>query len=70
MQKGAAQPHVYAKDINGLDVIIPNKLLLDKFESSIKIQFDSIENTKNQIKYLTEARNRLLPKLMSGEIEV
>ena len=30
----------------------------------------NIKNYRNQIHKLTEARDRLLPKLMSGEIEV
>ena len=70
MQKGAAQPHVYAKDINNLDVIIPEKLLFDRFELYISTFFDEIKSVEAQIRLLTEARDRLLPKLMSGEIEV
>ena len=70
MQKGSAQPHVYAKDINMLDVIIPEKLLLEKYELYITTFFDKINSIEAQIRLLTEARDRLLPKLMSGEIEV
>ena len=31
---------------------------------------EQILNISSQIRHLTEARDRLLPKLMSGEIEV
>ena len=70
MQKGSAQPHVYAKDINRLDVVVPDLSILDRFEFQASSIFDKIKNAVNQIKKLTEARDRLLPKLMSGEIEV
>ena len=69
MQKGAAQPHVYAKDINALEICIPNKNVLKSFENNASKYFDTIESFQFQIRHLTEARDRLLPKLMSGEIE-
>ena len=70
MQKGAAQPHVYAKDINSLGLCIPIESILKSFEGKISKYFDSISSLQSQIRFLTEARDRLLPKLMSGEIEV
>lgn len=70
LQKGAAQPHVYAKDINALRLLLPKKTILMKYEEIISVYFDSIARMQSQIKLLTEARDRLLPKLMSGEIEV
>ena len=70
MQKGAAQPHVYAKDINSLGLCIPIESILKSFEGKISKYFDSISSLQSQIRLLTEARDRLLPKLMSGEIEI
>ena len=70
MQKGAAQPHVYAKDINSLGLCIPIESILKSFEGKISKYFDSISSLQSQIRLLTEARDRLLPKLMSGEIAV
>ena len=70
MQKGAAQPHVYAKDINALDLCVPNKNVLKSFENKVSKYFDSIASLQSQIRLLTETRDRLLPKLMSGEIDV
>ena len=70
MQKGAAQPHVYAKDINSLGLCIPIESILKSFEGKISKYFDTISSLQSQIRLLTEARDRLLPKLMSGEIEV
>lgn len=70
MQKGAAQPHVYAKDINSLSLCIPIESVLKSFEGTASKYFDTISSFQSQIHLLTEARDRLLPKLMSGEIEV
>ena len=70
MQKGAAQPHVYAKDINSLGLCIPIESILKSFEGKISKYFDSISSLQSQLRLLTEARDRLLPKLMSGEITV
>lgn len=70
MQKGAAQPHVYAKDINTINILVPTQDLLKRFEMRIARYFDNIGILKSQLCHLTEARDRLLPKLMSGEINI
>ena len=70
LQKGAAQPHVYAKDINALEILIPNKNILEKFEKLTKPYFNKIKNCQLSIVNLQSARDKLLPKLMNGEIEV
>ena len=70
MQKGAAQPHVYAKDINSLEISIPVESMLKSFEKNVSKYFDTISSLQSQIRLLTEARDRLLPKLMSGDIKV
>ena len=70
MQKGAAQPHVYAKDINALDIMVPEAGLLSRFEDFASTYFNKVQSLQSQLHLLTEARDRLLPKLMSGEITV
>ena len=70
LQKGSAQPHVYAKDLNIIPLMLPDKELLDTFENAVSPMFEKIKCSLAEIKYLKEARDRLLPKLMSGEIEV
>lgn len=70
LQKGSAQPHVYAKNINDLILLIPNKKVLKEYSDKVEIIYKAIFHKNNQISYLREARDRLLPKLMSGEIEV
>lgn len=70
LQKGAAQPHVYAKDINSLHLLIPPENILDLFCKTVTPYFNKIKALQKQIELISEARDRLLPKLMSGEIEV
>ena len=70
LQKGAAQPHVYAKDINALKILIPNNELIEKFEYIINIYFFKIKNCQLEIKNAQQACDKLLPRLMSGEMEV
>lgn len=67
LQKGAAQPHVYPKDINALALCCPHNDILDSFEPKISYYFDLISLLQKQIHKLFEARDRLLPKLMNGE---
>ena len=70
MQKGSAQPHVYAKDINAMELCLPETSILQTFEEKVSKCFDTISSLIFQIRHLTEARDRLLPKLMSGEFNI
>ena len=70
LQKGSAQPHVYAKNINDLTLLIPKELVLKEYSDKTERIYKSIFDKTKQISSLREARDRLLPKLMSGEIEV
>lgn len=70
MQKGAAQPHVYPKDLMRLVVCLPPDKLILQFSEYISDNFKSIQNLQNQNKFLIKARDLLLPKLMSGEIAI
>jgi len=70
LQKGAAQPHVYAKDINALATLIPPEEMLKLYTKYASPYFEKVKALKEQIKNLTQSRDRLLPKLMNGELEV
>ncbi len=70
LQKGAAQPHVYAKDINALNLVIPEEKCLREYCKLVFPYFEKIKTLQNQIELSVQARDRLLPKLMSGEINV
>lgn len=70
LQCGAAQPHVYPKNINKLCVLIPTEELIYKYNDFVKPYYDEIKilNQRNQL--LTKQRDMLLPRLMSGKLEV
>lgn len=68
LQKGAAQPHVYAKDINALATLIPPEEVLEFYTKYVSPYFEKVKALKKQIKNLTQSRDRLLPKLMNGEL--
>ncbi len=70
LQKGSAQPHVYAKDVNQIELLIPPERILTSFESEVAALYSQIAKFDRMIPLLLEARDRLLPKLMSGEVEV
>ena len=70
LQKGACQQHIYAKEVNALKFLIPCNTTLEQFQVFAAPLFLKISKLDRQIKLLAEARERLLPKLMNGEIEV
>ncbi|WP_322153543.1 restriction endonuclease subunit S [Paratractidigestivibacter sp.] len=69
-QRGSAQPHVYPKHVNALDVLVPSDELLNEYEARVKPLFELEAKCEVRADVAREARDRLLPKLMSGEIEV
>ena len=70
MQKGSAQPHVYAKDINAMEMLIPQSELITHYCAKADVLFNKIGVLQEQMVAASEARDRLLPKLMSGEIKL
>jgi len=67
---GAAQPNANARIISGFPVLIPPKSLQLQFRSIVEPMLDQKEILQLQNQKLKQARNLLLPKLMSGEIAV
>ena len=67
---GAAQQQITVPMIKDKSVLLPTKEILDDFAKMVHPMQDAIENCKVQIERLIEARDLLLPKLISGEIEV
>lgn len=61
---------INSKIIKSMPFIMPTRDILERFSLIVQPILDQIEFKQIMIFRLTEARNRLLPKLMSGEIEV
>lgn len=70
LANGAAQQNVSPLRIGEMKILLPNNDMLQKFESISSKFFTRMIFINSQLRLLTEARDRLLPKLMSGEIEV
>ena len=70
VRTGAAQPQLTNQSIHTVDVVLPQKDIIVKYCKRTLRSNDVIIHLRNQIRLLTEARDRLLPKLMSGEIAV
>jgi len=70
MQHGSAQPHVYPKDLKRLIVVEPINSLREEFEKVINPIFSQRKTLNKQNKKLKETRDLLLPKLISGKIDV
>ena len=69
-QRGAAQPHVYPKDINRIKLIIPSEDLRKKANDRMVVIHKEIDNLQHQNTLLARQRDLLLPRLMSGKLEV
>lgn len=70
MQIGSAQPHVYPKNINRLSVVIPDMDIVDMFCERVKPIYKEIKTLKDSNNNLIKQRDLLLPRLMSGKLEV
>lgn len=67
---GAVQPKINQKNLIELKVTISQEELVKKFSNIISNITLKIRNNQKEIKKLTELRDYLLPRLMSGEISV
>lgn len=66
LQRGSAQPHVYPKNINELNIVMPSEEILDNYEGYASCLFLKIRALEKQITLAKEARNRLIPNLMEA----
>lgn len=67
---GAAVPSMTVKILDGIDILQPDEKTLVEFEKIMNPIFCKIEILGTQIEKMQETRDRLLPKLINGEIEV
>ena len=67
---GAVQAKVNQSNLKSIEIIIPPVEVMEKFNKLIKPFFDTIRSNNDEIKELQKLRDTLLPKLMSGEIDV
>ena len=68
--RGAGQQNISAIVVKETEIVVPEKNIIDKYTSLVTEIFNRQRTIICEIKLLIEARDRLLPKLMNGEIEV
>jgi len=70
LQRGAAQPHVYPKDLMSLRTLHAPEPLIEEFENLISPIFKLIANLVHQNQNLTKTRDLLIPQLVTGRREL
>ena len=70
LNTGSTQPLITQKSLKTVNAVLPDENILFKFEMFSKTVFNEIQLNNHEIFNLTKLRDTLLPKLMSGEIDV
>jgi len=69
-QTGSAQPHIYPKHIGNLLIPDLDMRKVECYESIVTSMYLQINEIQQETKLLTDLRDTLLPKLMSGELKI
>lgn len=69
-QTGSAQPQITINNIVKLKLLVPELKVQRSFSEKIRVIDMEIYNLQSQIQLLTRQRDLLLPRLMSGKLEV
>ena len=69
-QTGGAQQHINKQNVENLDIVIPAYTHLMQYQNTVCGIYEMIANNCFENDRLSSVRDTLLPKLMSGEIDV
>ena len=61
---------VNSKIIKGMQIVMPTKDVIERFNEKTKALFNQISNNQRESARLASIRDTLLPKLMSGELKI
>ena len=67
---GAVQPKISQANLKKVPIIIPSIAELEAFDSAIQPIFSQIRNLRAENDCLAATRDTMLPKLISGELDV
>lgn len=70
LQVGAAQPHVYPKNINKLCTVIPDNDTIQAYCDKVEPIYEQIRLLKEKNDNLIKQKELVMPRLMSGKLEV
>lgn len=67
---GGAQQHINKNNVDNLYILVPENTILEKFNNSVTIMFNQLINNSKENQLLSQSRDLLLPRLMSGKLRV
>lgn len=67
---GSAQPKISKGRLEKLKILVPDAITMEHFNNLINPMFDEIDVLKKLVIRITKQRDMLLPRLMSGKLEV
>jgi len=70
IKKGAAQPFVSNSDLANSKLLVPIPEIIQRFTEVVGPIFEQSETLKNQVSLLSKLRDSLLPRLISGELQI
>ena len=68
--QGAAQPNISGSGIGQIEIILPSIKYIEKYENITQPLMDEIISLDYKNKNLSQTRDLLLPKLISGQVDV
>ena len=70
LNRNAAQPGLSKPDMNRIKIVVPTVAIIQKFNAIVKPIMDNVFCLASQRYNLVKQRDLLLPRLMSGKLEV
>ena len=70
LNRNAAQPGLARGDLDRIKILVPDERAIERFNKFVNPLIDNIFSHSKQITNLTQQRDLLLPRLMSGKLNV
>ena len=70
LNAGSAVPSMTINILNAMQLYIPDDKTLDRFENMVSSMYVTIQENAKESQILAIMRDTLLPKLMSGELDI
>ena len=70
LNAGAALPSMTTNILSNMDILLPSQYVLEQLEKYLSPMFSGIETMTKENQNLAATRDRLLPRLFSGELKV
>ena len=67
---GATMVHITKESMEKKKILVPPKMILDKFDFTVSKMTRKLDLLQQQITNLTQQRDLLLPRLMSGKLKI